>query len=116
LFGQCHVLREEADEVAPGLMMSCPQAGQNLPTAPSAVGLIAAGELPSDDRRAQGPLGAVVGRLDPHILQVNALTWKLWQQFQNSWMKLIDYCDYHQWRNEASYASRRRKRQNLDSS
>ena len=41
----------------------------------------------------------------------NAIAWQAWRQWPTAWTLLIRLAQYHQWRNEASYASRRRTAQ-----
>ena len=43
----------------------------------------------------------------------NGLASKIWNRHWHSWAELIERSAYHQWRNEASYESRRRKAERL---
>jgi len=40
---------------------------------------------------------------------VSTLAAKIWQREWSSWRELMRRCYYYQWRNAASYESRRRK-------
>ncbi|MBN1344407.1 MAG: hypothetical protein JXQ73_17090 [Phycisphaerae bacterium] len=43
----------------------------------------------------------------------NTLASKIWNRHWHSYAELIERSEYYQWRNEASYASRRRKAQRM---
>jgi len=44
----------------------------------------------------------------------NGLASKIWNRYWHSYAELIERSEYYQWRNEASYASRRRKTARMD--
>jgi hypothetical protein len=45
---------------------------------------------------------------------VNGLASKIWNRYWHSYAELIERSEYHQWRNAASYESRRRKAKRME--
>ena len=73
--GEEEVGAEEFDEVLALLVIGGSEAGEDFPRAFAALRLVAAGELPGDDRGAEGSFGAVVGGLDAGMIEEGEEPW-----------------------------------------
>ncbi len=60
------------------------------------------GALDSSDRR-KWQIG-----LEQVADAANTLAWNIWSRWPHSWALLKQRCEYYQWRNQLSYASRKR--------
>ncbi len=67
-----------------------------------------------DFKRAEARL--LLGTLEQVADVANTLASKIWNRWPHSWRDLIEQCEYYQERNEASYESRRRTAEKLDTS